>query len=99
MLKITRSLDKLASNKNNSSKPASSKNNSSKPIFRKNNGNGKLNRFGYNSIEHAIKLGKSKAPKLSKLRISKSEKLAKSKKPSKCRNFPHFGTKKTRLSF
>ena len=40
-----------------------------------------------------------KTPKLFKLRKSKSEKLAKSKKPSKIENSPNFCTKKVKPSF
>ena len=80
MLKINKSIDKLTFGKNNSSRPAFNKNNSSKPASGRKNGNGKFNKFsvGNDNIEYAKKLGKSKAPKLFKLRKSKSEKLAKS---------------------
>ena len=62
MLKITRSPNKLASNRNKSSRSASNKNDNNRSTFGRNNGNGKVNRSGFNgnSIEYAKKLGKSK---------------------------------------
>ena len=67
------------------------------PASGKNNGNGKVNKFGDNSIKYIKKSEKSK--KLSKSKKSKSEKLAKSKKLSKSRIPPNFDVKETGLTF
>ena len=77
MLKTTRSPDKPASSRNNSSKSASNRNNDSKQVSGKNDGNGEVYRFGIsgNGIEHAKKSGKWKSEKM-----SKSQNLAKSGK-------------------
>ena len=101
MLKITRSSDKLVSNKNNSNKSASSKNNNSKPIFKKNNGDNEIE-FSDNSIKYAQKSRKLKGEKLVKfqklfkLKKSKSEKL---KKLSKSRNSSNFDIIEAKSSF
>ena len=60
MLKITGSPNKPAPSKSNNSKSASSKNDDNRSIFGKNNGDGEVNGFGGDSMEHAKKLGKSK---------------------------------------
>ena len=87
MLKTTRSHNKPASSRNDSSRSVSSKNDNSKPVFRKNDGNGKVDGFGIseNGMEHAKKSGKTsksqklfKSKKLSKSGKSKSEKTSKS---------------------
>ena len=103
MLKIIRSPDKLALNKNNNSRLASIRNNNSKPASRRNNGDGKVNRFGVNrnDVKHTKKLeklfesGKSKSEKM-----SKSWKLAKlGKKLSKNKNLTNSNTMEDRLKF
>ena len=81
-MKTTRLLNKLTLGKNNGNKSASGRN----------NGNVKVDKFGNNSVKHAKKSEKSK--KLSQSGKPKSEKLAKSKKPLKSRNFPNFSIKK-----
>ena len=40
-------------------KPAPSKNNGSRPVSGKNNGNGEVDEFSDNGVEHAKKSGKS----------------------------------------
>ena len=83
MLKMTGSLDKPVSSRNNGSRSAFSRNNNSKPASRKNNGNGKIDRFGVggNGVEYAKKSGKlSKLGKSKSEKTSKSQNLAKSKK-------------------
>ena len=83
MLKTTRSPDKLAPSKNDSSRLAFNRNDNSKLASRKNDGDGEVNRFGVgrNGVEYAKKSGKmSKSRKLSK---SKSEKTSKSQNSAK----------------
>ena len=104
MLKTTGLLDRLASSRNDGSKPVSSRNDSSKPASGKNDGNGEFNEFGVDGVEHvrksrklnkSSKLGNSKSEK-----TSKSRKLAKSKKNlSKSGNLPNFDAKNNGLSF
>ena len=101
MLKMTGSPDKPASGRNNSSKLASGRN----------NGDGGVDKFGSDCVEHAKKSGKSKEPKLAKSqKLSKSGKCKgkKSKKQSKSENShifgvtefePSFLTPKARLAF
>ena len=67
---------KLASNRNDDNKPASSRNNDSKPASGKNNGNGEVNRFDGNGVEHTRKSRKLK--KSFKSRNLKGEKMFKS---------------------
>ena len=52
---MVRSPDKLASNRNNSSKPGSNKNNSSKLAFGKYDGNNKIDRFGIDDVKYVKK--------------------------------------------
>ena len=103
MLKTTRSLDKLASSKNNSSSLASNKNNNSKPASKKNNSNNEIDRFGINknSVEHAKKLRKlSKLKKSKSKKMSKFQNLAKSKKIlSKSGNSTNFNATKAGPKF
>ena len=74
MLKTT---NEPAPSRNDGSRSASSKNKDSRPASGKNDGNGEIDRFGGDSVEHAKKSGKSKGQK-----TSKSRKLAKSGKNS-----------------
>ena len=78
MLKTTRSPDKPAPSRNDGSRSVSSKNNDSKPASGRNNANGRVDKFGSNSVKHAKKSGKLKSQNL-----AKSQKLAKSWKLSK----------------
>ena len=57
MLKTTRSSNRSAPSRNNTSKLAFCRNNNSRLTFRKNNSNGKVDGFdiGRNSIKHAKK--------------------------------------------
>ena len=61
MLKITNG---PAPSRNDSSRSVFSRNDNSRPAFRRNNGDGEVDEFGGNSVEHAKKLGKSKSQKL-----------------------------------
>ena len=100
MLKMTRSSDKSAPSKNDSSRLAFSKNNNNKPASGKNNGDGVIDGFG--GEKYAKKSEKSKGQKLTKFRkLSKSEisKSEKSKKSSKSRNSSNFDATKTGPSF
>ena len=99
MLKTTRLSNKPAPSKDDNSKSASSKNNNSKPTFKKNDGNGEVDRFGDNGMEHAKKLGKSKGEKLAKSQKLSKSKGEKSKKTAKSRNSPNFGATESRPSF
>ena len=83
-------------------KPAPSRNNGRKPAFGTNDGNGKIDKFRGNGVEHAKKSEKSKGQKMSKSQKSvKSQKLSKPgkfkgekpKKPSKIGNSPNFNAK------
>ena len=94
---MTELFNKPAPSKNNSSKPTSNWNDNNRPTFKKNNNNSEFDRFSSYIIENAKKLKQSKVSKLSKSK--KSKKLAKSKNPSKNRNFLDFGAKKFKLSF
>ena len=102
-MKTTKSPDKPALSRNNSSKSASNRNINSRPVFKKNDGDSKVNKFGVggNSIKHA-----KKSEKLSKLGISKSKKISKSqslaksgKKLSKSGNSTNFDIIKNRSKF
>ena len=108
MLKMTGLSDKPAPNRNDGSKSASSKNNDSKPAFGKNAGDGEIDGFGGNNMEHAKKLGKSKSQNWTKSqKLAKFQKLFKSRKskgensknPSKNGNSPIFNTKNSGPSF
>lgn len=98
-MKTTRLLDDSTSSKNNNNKPAFSRNNGSRSLSRRNNKNGKIKRFGDISINYAEKLKKSKTLKLFNLRKSKSEKLTKSRKLSKCENPSNLVTKEVGPNF
>ena len=66
-----------------SDKPAPSRNNSSRLAFKKNNGNGEIDEFDGDSVEHAKKSGKSKDQNLAKSqKLSQSEK-SQGEKPKK----------------
>ena len=92
MLKTT---NKPVPCRNDGSRSAFSRNNDSRPGFGKNDGNGEVNRFGSDSVEHAKKSGKLKGQK-----TSKSQKLVKlGKNLSKSGNSPNFGTTDTEPSF
>ena len=58
--------NKPAFDKNNSSKSNSGKNNNNRPIYRMNDGNGDIDRFGSNNVEHTKKSRKSKCQNLLK---------------------------------
>ena len=95
LISILKTTNKPAPSKNNGRKSASNRNDNSKSAFGRNYGNGKVNGFGIDDVEHAKKLGKSKGQKM-----SKSWKSAKSGKNSaKSGNLPNFGTTKARSSF
>ena len=85
MLKTTGSPDELAPNRNNGKRLASGKN----------NGNGEVDEFGGDSVEHAKKSRKSKGQKTSK--SPKSAKLGKNS--SKSGNSPNFGATESGPSF
>ena len=92
MLKTT---NEPASSRKNGSKLASSRNDDSRPAFRRNDGNGEIDGFDGDGVEHAKKSEKSKGQK-----TSKSRKLAKSEKNlSKSGNSPNFGTTEAGSSF
>ena len=92
MLKTT---NKPAPSRNNGSRSTFSRNNNKRPASEKNNGNGEVNRFNGDGVEHAKKSWKSKGQK-----TSKSRKSTKSRKnSSKSENSPNFGATKTGLSF
>ena len=92
MLKTT---NKPAPNRNNGSRSASSRNNDSRPASGRNDGDGEVDGFGGDGVEHAKKSGKSKGQK-----TSKSQKSAKSgKNSSKSGNSPNFGATESGPSF
>ena len=109
MLKITGSLDKSVSSKNNGNRLTYSKNDNNRPVFKKNNSNGKDNGFDIskNSVKYVKKSEKlSKLEKLFELKKSKSKKtfksqnLAKSRKKTlKSGNSTSFDTIEARLKF
>ena len=101
MLKTTGSSDELASSKKNGSRSASNRNNNSRPIFERNDGNGKVDGFSSDGVEHDKKSEKSKCQKFDKSqKLSKFQKSAKSgKKLSKSGNLSNFGAKKAGPSF
>ena len=81
MLKMIKSPNKPASNRNNNNKSASNRNNNSKLAFKKNDGDSEVYGFsiGKNGEKYVKKSGKlSKSRKLSKLGKSKSQKISKS---------------------
>ena len=93
MLKMTGLPDEPAPSRKNGSKSASSRSNNSRQASERNDNDGKVNRFGGNSVEYATKLEKSK-------KLSKSQKLAKSgKKLLKSGNLLDFNAKNNGPSF
>ena len=101
---MTRSLDKLASSRNDSSRSAFNKNNGSRPAFERNNDNGKIDGFSSDGMEHTKKSWKSKkfskSGNLKDEKLFKSQKLAKSGKSlSKSGNLLNFNTKNIGPSF
>ena len=99
MLKTT---NEPAPSRNDGSRSASSRNNNSRPAFGRNDGNGEVDGFGGDSVEHAKKSGNPKGQNLAKSRKSsksKKSKGEKSKKPPKSGNSPNFGVTETGPSF
>ena len=92
MLKTT---NEPAPRKNDGCRSASSRNDDSKPASGRNEGDGEVDGFGGDGVEHARKPGKSKGQK-----TSKSRKSAKSgKNSSKSGNLPNFGATESGPSF
>ena len=92
MLKMT---NEPAPSRNNGSGSASNRNNDSRPAFWRNDGNGEVDGFGGNSVEHAKKSRKLKGQK-----TFKSQKSVKSgKNLSKIGISSNFGAIKTGPSF
>ena len=91
MLKTIGSPNELAPSRNNGSRPASARN----------DGDGEVDEFGGNGVEHTKKSGKSKDQKTSKSqKLAKARKLSKSiKNFSKSGNLPNSGTIETGPSF
>ena len=89
MLKISGSLNR----------PASSKNDSSRPISEKNNSNSEVDEFNSDGVEYAKKSGKSHGQNLAKSQKLSKSKGEKSKKLSKSRNLPNFNTTKAGPNF
>ena len=92
MLKTTRSPDE----------PAPGRNDGIRLVSGKNNGNGEIDKFGDDGVEHAKKSRKLKSQKLAKSQKLSKPGKSKSKKPkksSKSRNSPNFSTTKSRPSF
>ena len=96
MLKTT---NKPAPSRNDGSRSASSRNDDSRPASGRNDGDGEVDGFGGDGVEHAKKSGKSKGQKSSKSGNSEGKKSAKSKKPSKSGNSPNFNAKKAGPGF
>ena len=96
MLKTT---NEPAPSRNDGSRSASSRNDDSRPASGRNDGDGEVDGFGGDGVEHAKKSGKSKGQKSSKSGNSEGKKLAKSKKPSKSGNLPNFNAKEAGPSF
>ena len=91
-----------APSRNNGSRSAFSKNNDSSPASERNDGNGEVDEFGGDDVEHAKKSRKSKGQKLAKsqkLFKSGKSKVEKLKKPPKSGNRPNFNAKNTGSSF
>ena len=92
MLKTT---NEPAPSRNDGSRSASSRNDDSRPASGRNDGNGEVDGFGGDGVEHAKKSRKSKGQKM-----SKSQKSAKSgKNSSKSENSPNFGATESGPSF
>ena len=99
---ILKTTNEPAASRNDGSRSASSKNNDSRPASERNDGNGEVDGFGGDGVEHAKKSGKSKGQKLAKSqKLSKSGKSKgeKSKKPPKSGNSPNFGATGSGPSF
>ena len=92
MLKTT---NEPAPSRNDGSRSASSRNDDSRPASGRNDGDGEVDGFGGDGVEHAKKSGKSKGQK-----TSKSQKSAKSgKDSSKSGNLPNFSATEAGPSF
>ena len=92
MLKTT---NEPAPSRNDGSRSASSRNDDSRPASGRNDGDGEVDGFGGDGVEHAKKSGKSKGQKMPKFR-----KLSKSgKNSSKSGNSPNSGATETGPSF
>ena len=99
MLKTT---NEPAPRRNNGSRSTSNRNNNNKLASKRNDGNGEIDGFGSDSVEHAKKSRKSKGQKSAKSqKLSKSGKFKseKSKKLPKSGNSPNFDAKDTGPSF
>ena len=57
---MLKTINELASNRNDGSGSASSRNNNSRPASEKNDGDGEVDGFGNDGVEHAKKSEKSK---------------------------------------
>ena len=99
MLKTT---NKSLPTMNDSSRSASSTNNDSKPASRRNDGDGKVDKFGSDGVEHAKKSGNLKGQKSAKSRNSSKSGKSKGKKLKKLPksgNSLNFDAKDTGPSF
>ena len=92
---ISKTTNNPAPSRNDGSRSASSRNNDSRPASGKNDGNGEVNRFSGDGVEHAKKSGKSKGQKTSKCQKS----VKSGKNLSKSGNLLNFGATETRPSF